>query len=138
MSHDSHFENWLSRYESWRAANSAGTFAEFSQERLDRLDPALVSRLRSAAEKLDRFASQVGSLKMPVELRAGESPIEGYRLQARIGRGAFGEVWRAIGPGGIECALKFVPAGGFDAATEMRALEVIRNRRHPHLIAIFG
>jgi serine/threonine protein kinase len=35
-------------------------------------------------------------------------PIPGYKLIERLGRGGYGEVWKASAPGGIHKAIKFV------------------------------
>jgi len=45
-------------------------------------------------------------------LRKGDEPIPGYRLSHFMGRGAFGEVWRASAPGGTSAALKFIDLNG--------------------------
>ena len=45
---------------------------------------------------------------MDIELRPGAEPVAGYTLIDRLGRGGFGEVWKATGPGGFQVALKFV------------------------------
>jgi len=59
-----------------------------------------------------------------VELRPGAEPIPGYRLVGLLGRGGFGEVWKADGPGGFRVALKFVPLSEPVGAAELRALRV--------------
>jgi serine/threonine protein kinase len=60
----------------------------------------------------------------------------GYKLGARIGAGAFGEVWRAEAPGGVEVAIKIIfrPLEHEHSQRELEALESIKRLRHPFLI----
>lgn len=59
-----------------------------------------------------------------------------YRLLNRLGRGSFGEVWRAEAPGGVEVAVKIIisPLEESAAQRELRALDLIRRLRHPYLL----
>jgi WD40 repeat protein/serine/threonine protein kinase len=72
------------------------------------------------------------------ELRPGAEPIAGYQLVARLGRGSFGEVWKAIAPGGFSVALKIMPLHEKVKSTELHALEIIKSIRHPNLVTAFG
>jgi serine/threonine protein kinase len=63
---------------------------------------------------------------------------EGYKLHECIGRGMFGEVWRAEAPGGVEVAVKMIHRTAGDQLTQMelRALELMKRLRHPFLVQV--
>lgn len=70
-------------------------------------------------------------------LATGQEPVPGHRLTGLLGRGGWGSVWKAVRSDGSECALKFLPHDSPEAAVqEVRALQAIRQLRHPHLISI--
>lgn len=73
---------------------------------------------------------------MSLHINAGLEPVSGYRLVRMLGQGGFGQVWEATAPGGFSIALKFIRVDTVQAAPEQRALEVIRQIRHPHLLDI--
>jgi serine/threonine protein kinase len=75
---------------------------------------------------------------MNLRLEKGAEPVQGYTLIERLGKGGFGQVWRASAPGGFEVALKFVTLAERVGEVELHALEVIRNIRHPNLISLHG
>lgn len=69
---------------------------------------------------------------------AGDEPVPGYALVERIGVGSFGEVWKAVGPGGKSLALKIVELSREADARELRSLLWLRNIGHAHLVHIAG
>src|SRR5215203_2879983 len=75
---------------------------------------------------------------MMIALEPGAEPVAGYQLIERMGLGGFGEVWKARGPGGFQVALKLVRMTSHVESVELRALSVIKEVRHPHLLSTFG
>lgn len=70
--------------------------------------------------------------------RAGDEPVPGYKLARMLGQGRFGWVWRATGPDGLTCALKFLPLNDGQGAVELRRVARLKQVRHPRLAPIIG
>ena len=69
----------------------------------------------------------------------GDSPIPGYRLERLLGKGSFGQTWKATAPGGVEVALKItVELDGRSAISEWRSLQEVMNLKHPNLCQVNG
>jgi serine/threonine protein kinase len=71
-------------------------------------------------------------------LQPGSRPLPDYLLIRELGAGAFGQVWHARGPGGLDVALKFVLLKPPIDALEWRSLESVKSIRHPNLVSLFG
>lgn len=75
---------------------------------------------------------------MEVEISKSDKVILGYKLNAKIGAGGFGEVWSAEAPGGLQKAVKLVH-GYHDeerAQSELKSLDRIKAIRHPFLLSL--
>lgn len=148
-------DQYLDEWEELLETNPDFSIGRFISERLQGVETEIVEAFRRQAESLALIDQQIRLAVGPLstmtsshtsnldELRlskldAGLEPIPGYKLINQIGRGGFGEVWKAASPGGFYVALKFVPIGGRIGDIEERSLEVIRDVRHPHLLSVFG
>lgn len=80
---------------------------------------------------------------MAVRIESQAEPIPGYTLVERLGGGGFGEVWKAVAPGGLHKAIKFVygelDATGDDAQRaeqELRSIKRVQSVRHPYILSL--
>ncbi|HKB41653.1 MAG TPA: serine/threonine-protein kinase, partial [Gemmataceae bacterium] len=67
-----------------------------------------------------------------------EEVVPGHFLVRSLGRGGFGVVWKATGPGGVELAIKIINLGNDQGFKEFRAVRLLRKLRHPNLVPLFG
>jgi serine/threonine protein kinase len=80
---------------------------------------------------------------MPIRVEPQSEIIPGYTLIERLGGGGFGEVWKALAPGGLHKAIKIVH-GDMDtigeeserADQELRALKRVITVRHPYILSL--
>lgn len=68
----------------------------------------------------------------------GDKPIPGYRLERFLGRGQFGEVWAADGPGGTLVALKFIALQQKTGIRELKSIQAVKRIKHANLCSVNG
>ena len=74
----------------------------------------------------------------PLPYRVGDEPVPGFKLLGFLGRGGFGEVWKASAPGGTEIALKLIQLDDATGRKEFRSLRLVKRLRHPNLVPIIA
>src|SRR5262249_2685541 len=96
---------------------------------------------RPVAQRRRTTRRPEGPRRNPAVIDTSLEPIPGYRLNGRLGAGAFGEVWTAVGPDGRPVALKFFDTGQRVSSViqaEVRMLRALGALRHPHIIEFHG
>jgi serine/threonine protein kinase len=68
----------------------------------------------------------------------GMEIVPGFRLVQLLGRGGFGEVWRASAPGGTDAAIKIISLRERYGFKEYRSLQLVKQLRHPNLVPILA
>lgn len=71
-----------------------------------------------------------------MSFKVGDVPVPGYRLEAFLGAGSYGEVWRATGPGDVPCALKVLRLDNQSGLKELRAIGLVKRLQHPNLCPV--
>lgn len=66
--------------------------------------------------------------------KEGDRLVTGHRLIQFLGRGNFGEVWKATAPGNTFTALKFLNLEQTQGRSEYRAIQPLKNIRHANLL----
>ncbi len=69
-------------------------------------------------------------------LERGFEFAPGYRLQEFLGRGQFGQVWRASAPGGTAAAVKFIDLTEGSGQKEYAGVKRVKQIRHANLMPI--
>lgn len=97
------------------------------------------TRLLTQLRKTDWLEKQITqATSTQASLSSGQSIVPGYVLEALLGTGGFGQVWRTSGPGGVQVALKCLWLGEQRTRLEWKALSRLKALRHPHLLGLFG
>lgn len=105
------------------------------------------ARVRHVASQLDKLFPHTGSSELPGGTRepSGEyalPPVHGYEVQAVLGRGGMGLVFKArqLKPN-RPVALKMLLAGGYASPQELarflREVEAVATLRHPGIVQIY-
>ena len=74
----------------------------------------------------------------PQLYQVGDEPVPGYRLTTFLGRGGFGEVWKAAAPGGTQVAIKINSLAMRGALKEFRSLMLVKKIQYPNLVPILA
>lgn len=156
MSDLSVIDDWFDQWDALQEKQPI-SLEQFIEQRCQGSPPDVIEAFRSKAQAILSMKGHLADVKNPepstgdsreqdtgegpsssMDLRPGLEPIPEYRLEKKLGEGGFGQVWQATGPGGMPVALKFISLSRKDASAELRALDLFKRVRHPHLLALVG
>jgi serine/threonine protein kinase/formylglycine-generating enzyme required for sulfatase activity len=121
-----------------RDLNPQLIFEEYRVRQLYGDKPALSSyqiRYPEQFPEVQRLAQRNLTAPTPANSRI-HKVTGGYELIDFLGRGSYGEVWRARAPGGIPAAVKIIyrPLDHEEAQRELKSLELMQKLSHPYLL----
>lgn len=124
--------------EEYRCRAGAGETPD-PREYRDRF-PGQFDALQTELQAVTQYGTvkAAGTPNLPPQTHGTVEVAQQYELIRELGRGMFGEVWLARKkPSGIERAIKILlQAADRDAGQrELKSLELIKNLRHPYLLA---
>jgi serine/threonine protein kinase len=157
MADETQVDQLLDTWEEQCARDPQLELADFVDRHCAGFSQAVIEEFQSKAKRLASIDQQVAAIGVCAstefpnsdsvetenscklsDLQPGFEPVTGYSLVEQLGKGGFGEVWKTIAPGGFQVALKFVQLEGRIGEIELRALDVIKEVRHPHLLSTHG
>jgi hypothetical protein len=132
---------WLSDQSALDACRDQGR--SWDDRSADRDKPAGNMRATSLAsahkETVAGAGSDSGRAVDPLGSHSlGDELVPGYYLTSFLGRGGFGQVWEALGPGGVNVALKIISLEGGEGLKEFRAISLVKKLRNPNLVPLHG
>lgn len=153
MAEDCLLNTWLDRWEDLQAEGDPVTLDRFVADYCAGASPRDVEEFKAKVRALQVIdaelmpgmiptggagSSQTGLSTESLDLRPGCEPLPGFHLLARLGKGGFGQVWRALAPGGWPVALKFVEVENGRGEQEQNSLMLLQEFQHPSLTNTFG
>lgn len=136
-----HSDSDLVRHLAEEALASGRSAAELCAGRPDLL-PALERRLRQVRRLAGEVAELFPSSSTSGTFVVAEPVLPGYRIEAELGRGGMGVVYRAVHEAlGRAVALKMMLSGPFASAAErlrfQREAQLVAQLRHPNIVPIY-